>query len=297
MRKIGSPKIFRDEMERLRRRGKRIGLVPTMGSLHEGHLSLIRAARKENDVVAVSIFINPLQFGPAEDLKRYPRPFERDCRLLEKLKADFLFCPSPAQMYPKGFSSALETGGEGFLPQSSSSFSCLAKRLCGRMRPGHFRGVATVVAKLFNVVRPHRAYFGEKDYQQLLIVRRLVKDLNFGITVRVLPTVREKDGLAMSSRNQYLVGRERSRALALSEALFWVRDQIQSGRRDLPVLVMQAKAGLKKRVSRIDYFDVVHPETLESLNRPLPVMRAVAACLVGRTRLIDNCEIKIRRRN
>ena len=296
MKEIRSPKLFQKEMERLRRRGKRIGFVPTMGALHEGHLSLVRAARRENDVVAVSIFVNPFQFGPREDLKKYPRPIAKDRRLLRLAKIDYLFRPSADQMYPKGFSSVVETGIPGSIRGEGSVFSGLAGKLCGRPRPGHFRGVATVVAKLLNVVKPHRADCGEKDYQQSVIVRRLVEDLNLDVEMRLRPTVREKDGLAMSSRNQYLVADERCRAKALSETIFWVREQIRSGRRDLRRLVRAAKARLRSRTTKIDYFEIVDPDTLEGLKAVCPRMRVVTACYVGKTRLIDNCEIKIPRR-
>ena len=251
-----------------------------MGALHEGHLSLVRAARRENKVVAVSIFVNPAQFGPKEDFKKYPRPARADRRLLQKEKTDYLFAPSPEAMYPKDFSTFVEIDPS------------LANVLCGKSRPDHFRGVATVVAKLFQIAKPHRAYFGAKDYQQTVVIRRMVCDLNFDTAIRVLPTVRESGGLAMSSRNQYLSPSERERARVVSQVLFWLRDEIRAGRRGLAGLKGEALRRLKQKADRIDYLEIVDPETLVPLKRFQPQMAAVAACFVGKTRLIDNVIIR-----
>ena len=268
-------------MERLRKKGESIGFVPTLGALHEGHLSLIRRARRENSIVAASIFVNPTQFGPQEDFKKYPRPLAADGRLLKKEKVDYLFYPSAAAMVRKNSVTTLDPGK-------------LAEGLCGKFRPWHFRGVATVVAKLFHIVKPHRAYFGAKDYQQAMIVRRMIEDLNFDIEFRLCPTVREKDGLAMSSRNCYLSMEDRRRAVWISKVLFGLRREIQSGRRDILKLKREARRELSRHIDRMDYLDIVDPLTLESLTRFQPWMVAAAACFVGKTRLIDNVIIQTR---
>ncbi len=262
-------------MIKIRVRGRTVGFVPTMGALHEGHLSLVKQALKENDIVVVSIFVNPTQFGPKEDFKKYPRPQAQDRHLLEKEKVDYLFSPTAYDMYPPGSRTAVEVGE-------------ISNILCGKFRPGHFRGVATVVAKLFNLSGPCRAYFGQKDFQQSVIIRRLVQDLDFPVTIRVMPTVRETGGLAMSSRNQYLSSEERTKALAISQTLFWMQDQITRGVRDLKRLHRQGVEKLKRSVDRIDYLEIVDPETLASLKRFQPALVIAAACYVGKTRLIDN---------
>jgi pantoate--beta-alanine ligase len=264
-------------MESLRRKGKTIGFVPTMGALHEGHASLIKKARKENDICAVSIFVNPAQFGPQEDFKKYPRPALQDHRLLVKEKVDYLFYPSTTAMYPEGFATYVE-----------AEHDSLSAVLCGKFRPGHFRGVATVVAKLFNLTGPCRTYFGAKDYQQTVVVKRLIDDLDFNIDLRVLPTVREKDGLALSSRNRYLSDEERRRALVVPQTLFWLQDQIQKGNPNLAGLRRQALERLKRAADRVDYLEIVDPDSLASLRRVQPKMVAALACFVGKTRLIDN---------
>ncbi|MBI3314310.1 MAG: pantoate--beta-alanine ligase [Candidatus Omnitrophica bacterium] len=258
-----------------KRRSQTIGFVPTMGALHEGHLSLVRAARKENDCVVASIFVNPAQFGPQEDLKKYPRPIARDRKLLRKAGVDILFLPDSKTIYPQGFSLSVDPGP-------------IAKILCGKFRPGHFAGVATVVAKLFNWVQPDEAYFGAKDFQQCVVIQNLVRDLNFDLEVKILPTVREKDGLAMSSRNIYLAPEDRRRARVISQTLFWVRDQIRKGRRDISKLKREAVSRLRPEVDKIQYFEIADPETLAPLRRFQPHMVALTACFVGKTRLIDN---------
>jgi len=258
------------------REGKGLGFVPTMGALHEGHLSLVRAAKSVCDVVAVSIFVNPLQFGPTEDLAKYPRTFERDAKLLEKESVDILFCPTPNEMYPAGAVTYVTVEG-------------LSDKLCGRSRPGHFRGVTTVVAKLFHIVEPDKAFFGQKDAAQSTIVRRMVQDLNFPIEIVVCPVVREPDGLAMSSRNAYLTPQDRKSALVLHRSLMEIKNRFDRGERSAANLIAAGKQLLSKEAGvRLDYLEIVDPSTLDpmtQLNKPALV--AVAA-LVGTTRLIDN---------
>lgn len=269
------PQPFQREMERLRARGRTIGFVPTMGALHEGHLSLIRRARRENDVVAVSLFVNPLQFGPREDLAHYPRKGRHDRLLLLKEKVDSLFLPTLRSLYPSGYQSFVEV-------------TELSRGLCGKFRPGHFRGVATIVTKLFNLTRPHRTYFGAKDYQQALMVKRLAKDLNFDLEVRLLPLVRDRDGLALSSRNVYLSKEERERALSLSRSLNWAKGEIKRGNRNLPLIRRGILRRLRLALDRIDYVEFVETQTL----KPVTVIRSpfllAVAGWVGKTRLIDN---------
>lgn len=264
-------------MLQLRRKGRRIGFVPTMGALHDGHLSLILYARRESDIVVAGIFVNPLQFGPKEDFKKYPRPKAEDERLLKKEGVDYLFHPEVSGMYPKGKPLV-------FVDVDPS----LVNVLCGEFRPGHFRGVATVVAKLFEIVKPTDVFFGAKDYQQGVVVRRLIEDLNMDIRFHLCPTVREKDGLAMSSRNRYLSAKERRRAREISATLFWLRDQILYARKESDSLKKAALRRLRKAVDRIDYLEIVDPETLQPLTRFQSKRVIATACLVGKTRLIDN---------
>jgi pantoate--beta-alanine ligase len=258
--------------------GKRVGFVPTMGALHDGHLSLVRAARAECDIVAVSIFVNPTQFGLNEDLAKYPRPFGRDCQLLEAEKIDLLFAPTAEEMYPPGAATFVYVEG-------------MSERLCGKSRPGHFRGVTTVVAKLFNVVDPERAYFGQKDAAQAAIIRKMVRDLSFPTEIVVCPIVREQDGLAMSSRNVYLSRAERKQALVLHRALQSIQQQFNRGERDLTKL---RESGVRIFAEEpqiaVDYLEIVNPETLEAIaNNDLTSGALVAvAAKVGSTRLIDN---------
>jgi pantoate--beta-alanine ligase len=275
MKRIADPQRFQKEMERLRAKGKTIGFVPTMGALHEGHLSLFEKARKENSIVAASIFVNPAQFGPKEDFKKYPRTLAADSALLKKERVDYLFYPEASAMYPEGATTTVDPGP-------------LAAGLCGKFRPGHFRGVATIVAKLFNIVIPHRVYFGAKDYQQAMILRRMIEDLNFDIDFRLCPTVREKDGMAMSSRNRYLSTEERKRAVWISKLLFDLRSKIRAGEKNLAKLRKEAVRELRRHVDRIDYIEIADPLTLEPLKTCQPWMVALTACFVGKTRLIDN---------
>jgi len=259
-----------------RARQARIGLVPTMGALHEGHLALVRAARGKADVVVVSIFVNPTQFGPNEDFAKYPRSFERDSELLERAGVDIVFAPSADEMYPSEGATWVEVQG-------------LSDRLCGKSRPGHFRGVATVVSKLFHIVEPDVAFFGQKDAAQVAIIRRMVRDLNLPVAIEVCPTVREPDGLAMSSRNAYLGPAERKSALVLYRSLIRAKTMFDAGERSSEKLLAAAKeqfAG-EPRV-RLDYFEIVDPETLESQSVITQGALAAVAAFVGTTRLIDN---------
>ncbi len=278
---IRSPKIFQARMEVLRRREKHIGFVPTMGALHEGHLELVRRARQDNDVTAVSIFVNPTQFGPKEDFKRYPRPLARDKKLLRRAKADFLFLPSVQAIYPDGASFAIDV-------QPENHGLDLTRLYCGRSRPGHFRGVLTVCAKLFEIARPHRVYFGAKDYQQSVLIEKLIAEFHMGIGFVRVPTIREPDGLAKSSRNVYLSPEERRRALALSRVLFRLRDALQTGRRDLKALLANGRRDLSAATERVDYLEAADPVTLVPLAKVQKHMVILAACSVGKTRLIDN---------
>jgi pantoate--beta-alanine ligase len=257
-----------------------LGLVPTMGALHEGHFSLIRAAQRECAPLAVSLFVNPKQFGPAEDFGKYPRRLEQDRAGLEALGVDFLFAPSPQDMYPTGFRTSVVVEG-------------LSDRFEGRSRPGHFRGVTTVVLKLFEIVQPRFAYFGRKDAQQARLIRQMSADLNLDTSVMVCPIVREADGLALSSRNVYLTGEDRRAAVALSRSLAAVRDEIAKGERDTGRLLaaLHRVLVLEPRVA-LDYAEIVDNETLE----PVPVLRGACylllAAKVGETRLIDNALIE-----
>lgn len=260
----------------MRRRGKTIGFVPTMGFLHEGHLSLMRQAREENDVAITSIFVNPTQFGPGEDFDRYPRDAEGDRRKCESAGVDFLFMPSAAEMYPEK-------------PPIFVTVEGISNILEGAVRPGHFRGVATVVAKLFHIVKPHRAYFGQKDYQQCVVIRRMVKGLNMDVEVVMLPTVREPDGLAMSSRNTYLNADERRAAASLFRALSAARDLYGAGARDIEKLKKKMEAVLReeKKITT-DYVEIADPDTLDLLSETADKMVFLVAVRLGRTRLIDN---------
>ncbi len=259
-----------------RAHGKRLGLVPTMGALHEGHLSLIRAAKAQCDTVAVSLFVNPTQFGPAEDLAKYPRPFERDRSLLEKEAVAILFAPSADEMYPKGDMTWVTVEG-------------LSERLDGRSRPAHFRGVTTVVSKLFHIIQPDVAFFGQKDAAQSAVIRRLVRDLNFSVEIVTCPIVREPDGLAMSSRNTYLSPNERLRALVLQRSLRRVEEEFRVGERSAAQLIAAASEVFAQEPQvRLDYFEIVDPDSLIPVEQVShPTLVAVAA-YVGSTRLIDN---------
>jgi len=253
-----------------------VGFVPTMGYLHEGHLALVKQAKKENSAVIVSIYVNPTQFGPREDLGAYPRDLDRDLELLRKEGTDIVFVPPDDEMYPRGFSSWVDV-------------EKVTERLEGASRPGHFRGVATVVAKLFNIVQPTRAYFGQKDAQQVVVIKRMVADLNMRVEIVVVPTVRESDGLAMSSRNIYLKPKERQAAAILFKALTLAQRLWRDGERDAEKIRRQMTALMQKEpLAQIDYVSIADSETLEELNlldRPAVASLAVR---IGKTRLIDN---------
>jgi pantoate--beta-alanine ligase len=266
---------LRESVRSARAAGKTIGFVPTMGALHEGHLSLVRIAKGEGAFVVVSVFVNPLQVGPNEDLARYPRDEDKDARLHERENADLLYRPDPSRFYPADFSTAVEVaqvsdGGEG------------------ARRPGHFRGVATVVAKLFLQVQPDFAVFGRKDLQQLAVVRRLVRDLDFPIRIRVGETVREKDGLAMSSRNAYLSDGERRRAADLSRTLFAARARAGHGEADAAKLEEEARSQLAAAGLSVDYVEAVDADTMTRVATVVPGVALAAAVRIGKTRLIDN---------
>lgn len=259
-----------------RQAGKRLGFVPTMGALHEGHLSLVGAARASCDAVAASIFVNPTQFGPNEDLAKYPRTFERDRSLLESEGVEFVFFPSVEEMYPAGAVTWVTVEG-------------LSDKLDGRSRPGHFRGVTTVVSKLFHIVEPDAAFFGQKDSAQLAIVRRMVRDLNFSVEIVGCPIVREADGLAMSSRNAYLDSEQRKQALVLYRSLMRVKMSWERGERVSSILAAMGREEIATEKSvRLDYFEIVDPGTLDPVETVASDALVAVAAFVGPTRLIDN---------
>jgi len=260
----------------IRRADKRLGFVPTMGALHEGHLSLVRAARASSDAVVASIFVNPTQFGPNEDLAKYPRSFERDRELLQREGVKVLFAPSVEEMYPAGSVTWVTVEG-------------LSDKLDGRSRPGHFRGVTTVVAKLFHVVEPGAAFFGQKDAAQVAIIRRMVRDLHLPVEIVTCPIVREPDGLAMSSRNAYLDPEQRKRALVLHRSLMRVQRLADSGEREVGKLLAAGHDEFAKDGSvRLDYFEIVDPDKLDPVEDISGAALAAVAAYVGSTRLIDN---------
>lgn len=264
----------------LRREGRVLGFVPTMGYLHEGHLSLVRLARSRADKVIVSIFVNPLQFGPTEDFRIYPRDLDRDLSLLEREGTDIVFVPSAEEIYPPDFQTYVEV-------------TELTKGLCGAFRPGHFKGVTTIVLKLFNIVKPHLAVFGEKDYQQLKVIQRMVKDLNLEVEILAHPTVREEDGLAMSSRNTYLSEEERRSALSLYHSLKLAERLVLGGEKDPERIRKLVKEYIERFPhNRVQYVEIVDPETLRPVDKIKgPVLLALAV-FVGKTRLIDNRVIR-----
>jgi pantoate--beta-alanine ligase len=274
---------LRDAVAQARRMGRTIGLVPTMGALHAGHLSLIEAARAEMDFVVVTIFVNPTQFGPHEDLSRYPRPLQRDLEQCGRAGVDLVFHPQPAILYPPGFRTYVEVTG-------------LQDVLEGASRPGHFRGVATIVLKLLNLVQPNCAYFGQKDAQQVRIIQQMVGDLNVPVTIRVCPIVRAADGLALSSRNDYLEAEERRRATILHRALSAARRRIEAGERDAVTLQREmAKQVAAVAGAVLDYVAVVDADSLETLTTLVPQRPFLLALAVkfGATRLIDNLHLRI----
>jgi len=279
---IRDPAAWQRRCTAARDGGVRIALVPTMGYLHDGHLSLMREARRRADegghpgLSLATVFVNPTQFGPTEDLARYPRDLEGDLAKCGAAGVDLVLAPEdPAAVYPQGFQTWVEVAE-------------VSKGLCGDRRPGHFRGVATVVAKLFGLSRPHVALFGEKDWQQLQVLRRMAVDLDMGIDVVGMPIIREPDGLALSSRNAYLSAEERGRAVAISRALQEAQSRAGQGERDPASLARGVKATVEAAGMRVDYVELVHPETLRAVDRAVPGTRALVAAFLGRTRLIDN---------
>ena len=292
------------EMQRMadeaRRKGKIIGLVPTMGYFHEGHLSLMREARRKSDLLVVSIFINPTQFGPGEDFKSYPRDLKRDLRLAREIGVDVIFSPETKEMYPKGFLTHVDVGEIGSILEGAS-------------RPGHLRGVATVVAKLFHAVKPHQAYFGQKDFQQTVVIKKMVKDLDMGVEIIVLPTIREKDGLATSSRNVYLTKKEREIAPILYKSLKKAEELIKKGERDSKKIIRKMKGLIEKeKLVKLEYIAITDPQTLQEIKRINPVrsnpppsgsdasllartsngVNISLAAKIGKARLIDNITIE-----
>ena len=279
MRFITSIADLRSAIEALRSAGKKIGFVPTMGALHEGHLSLVRRARKENDTVVVSVFVNPTQFGPEEDFDAYPRPIENDRRMCEQAGVDILFAPAPAEMYTGGYATYV------LQERYTEAFE-------GEIRTGHFHGVCTVCCKLFNLVKPHTAYFGQKDFQQSVVVRRMVKDLNMDLNVEVCPTVRESDGLAMSSRNVYLSPEERAQATVLHRAMRRAEDIFKGGERSVaPMLDAMRKVFETAPLAKVDYIAFANPDTLREVRRIESEAVILVAARLGRTRLIDNMRL------
>ena len=267
---------LRDRVKAWRSEGLKVGFVPTMGYLHEGHESLIKRASEENDKVVVSIFVNPIQFGPKEDLSTYPRDLERDSKVCERAGANIIFHPENEEMYFNDFYTFVDMNG-------------LTNGLCGKSRPTHFRGVCTVVTKLFNIVAPDRAYFGEKDAQQLAVIKRMVRDLNIDVEVIGCPIVREKDGLAKSSRNTYLSTEERSAAIILNKALNIAKEKIEDGERISSNIISTVKDIIEsEKLARIDYIEVVDSFSMESVDKIEKSVLVAIAVFIGKTRLIDN---------
>lgn len=273
MEAIKDPSVMQDRADRIRR-VKKIGFIPTMGGLHKGHISLIESAKKEADFVIVSIFVNPLQFGPAEDYKSYPRPYDEDRKILEDLGVDLLFSPSRIDLYPKPQTTFIN------IPE-------LEGLLCGKSRQGHFKAVLTVVAKLFNITKPHYAYFGQKDYQQALMVKVMVAELNLDVKIRILKTIREEDGLAISSRNLYLSEDERKRATVLYLSLKEAEALLKKGEKPSDI-IERAKIMIEKEGLILDYFEIIDPQTLKPLKKVEEKMLIAVAAKIGKTRLIDN---------
>jgi len=279
---IESVTLMQGKAEGIRLSGKKIGLFPTLGFLHEGHLELIRQGRKHSDVLVMSLFVNPTQFGPNEDFDKYPRDIEGDIKKAQGEGVDIVFLPSPKEMYPDGFQSSVKVEGiTGFL--------------CGKSRPGHFEGVTTVVAKLFNIIKPHFALFGQKDFQQLAVIKKMVKDLNMDVDIVEVPTVREQDGLAMSSRNKYLNAGERKSALCLKKSIDTALKMAGEGElRSEKIISSIRDLIISLPFTSIDYINICDPETLEDVNILKDKSLLALAVKVGNTRLIDNCLIDLK---
>ncbi len=274
---IRIPEIMQETSKKCLKEGKTIGFVPTMGALHEGHLNLVRSAKQKNDITVVSIFVNPIQFGPSEDFERYPRDIEGDTEKLQKEKVDIIFMPEISSIYPERFLTYVEV-------------EKISERLCGAFRPAHFRGVVTVVTKFLNIVKPTRAYFGQKDFQQSSIIKQLVKDLNIDVDIVVCPTVREQDGLAVSSRNAYLDIAQRKAATVIYRCLKEASDLIKSGVIDGTYIkgFMQETILKEPGVSSVDYAGVYDPETMVEVSEIKGNILLAVALRIGNTRLIDN---------
>lgn len=278
---IKTVKDIRSIVKKERSAGKTIGFVPTMGYLHQGHLSLIKKAKEENDVVVVSVFVNPIQFGAGEDYETYPRNIEKDSNLAKGAGADLIFNPEVGEMYPKGYKTDVEVHS-------------ITDKLCGASREGHFKGVTTVVCKLFNMVLPDRAYFGQKDAQQVIVIKQMVRDLNMDVEVIPCPIVREEDGLALSSRNTYLSKEERKAGLVLSKSLFEAKKMVEGGERD----AIKIKAFIitnigKEPLAHIDYVEVINAENLEDVKELRGDILMALAVKIGKTRLIDNMRVNV----
>ncbi|MFQ6070677.1 MAG: pantoate--beta-alanine ligase [Candidatus Aminicenantales bacterium] len=283
MKIISSVKEMKAAARKLKEERKVIGFVPTMGYVHQGHLSLVRQSVKETDATVVSIFVNPTQFGPQEDFKEYPRDLERDLKILNQEGVVYVFSPREGEIYPRGYRTYVEVHG-------------LQHKLCGKTRPTHFRGVCTVVLKLFNIVSPEVAYFGQKDAQQALILKRMVKDLNLDVEIRVMPIVRENDGLALSSRNEYLSPKERKAALVLHRSLLRAKELIKAGERQTSVLIEEMEKLIQReKLARIDYVEIVDLEELGQLDIIKDEALAAIAVYVGKTRLIDNMIVSLKK--
>ena len=276
MRVVEKVKDVRSTVKEWKAKGLKVGFVPTMGYLHEGHESLIRKASEENDRVVVSIFVNPIQFGPKEDLSTYPRDLDRDSKVCKSAGADIIFHPENEEMYFKDFSTFVDMNG-------------LTDGLCGKSRPTHFRGVCTVVTKLFNIVAPDRAYFGEKDAQQLAVIKRMVRDLNIDVEIIGCPIVREKDGLAKSSRNTYLSVEERNAATILNKSLTVAKEKIKAGERNSAAIIKLIEETINsEKLAKIDYIEVVDSLSMEKVERIEKAVLVAIAVFIGKTRLIDN---------
>ncbi len=273
---------IREAVKVIKAKGGNVGFVPTMGYLHQGHLSLIKKAKEENDFVIVSIFVNPIQFGPNEDLEKYPRDIERDTKLAVEAGCDLIFNPEVSEMFPKPLKTGVQVDG-------------LTERLCGKKRPGHFKGVTTIVSKLFNIVAPDRAYFGQKDAQQVAVIKRMVEDLNFDLEIKVCPIIREEDGLAMSSRNVYLNPEERKEALALSKSLQLAEKLISQGEKKVGKVISKMKEFIESHpLCEVDYIEILDFENLEEIEKIEGTILIGIAVKLGQTRLIDNKILEVK---
>jgi len=280
MRIIRSTSSLQQLIKKIKLTGRTVGFVPTMGALHEGHRALLRRCRRENDIVVLSVFVNPKQFGPKEDLAKYPRREHDDKKLAKKEKVDIIFLPSVKEMYPEGYVTYIEV-------------ERMTQALCGRSRPGHFKGVTTVVGKLLNIVMPDRLYLGQKDAQQAAVLARMTRDLSFSVTVKICPTVREPDGLAMSSRNEYLTVDQRKEAAVLYRALRETRRSVTAGDRSAKMIVNKIRSRITRESSgRIDYVECVDADTLAPLKRIQGKTLIALAVWFGKTRLIDNIVVQ-----